>query len=548
MKKLIYSLAMVVMVLASCTKFDDPVTENYGNGPDIQVAVTPGVPADSVFTITLTPAAGTSYYSFAVGEGEEAESLDAQTLLKGGYGNPVLNASEHPSFTMTISDADPNTSYVVYAVACSDKGICGNIAVAQIKTGDAGVPGPVDFEGDADNKTMYILFSEDVKRGSGDFKVQYYIEKDIMNPVTLPADSVQMDVSGKVVTVVSNALPAGAYVTYSWSEGAFVDGAGNNCRAFTSGLDMTKGTFTGINMRVTTVPFEITDENVTSPEAGSLFDKWEEFKGELTFDFDVYRYDRLVKDGDVSVVYVGEGRTAIYKLTAEQWSVSGNKLTFTLPASPAAGEQVFVTLVEGAITDKFGNPNVEYTSEVSWLFFAPTKEMILGDFDFTFTSAYDEEPVEYDGGKVTITDLEDGKNGVMISNLFDGGEGFEVAGTYDLSSAKVTIPGFQAVGEDEYQGIPLYLVLYNVDGETSYVSFTINANGTLTSDNIGLLAVAVETEDILGWWEKCATATLTPAEEAAAKAFKAKKAGIRKALKNIKLPKNLRSLKKISKK
>ena len=179
---------MVVMVLASCTKFDDPVTENYGNGPDIQVAVTPGVPADSVFTITLTPAAGTSYYSFAVGEGEEAESLDAQTLLKGGYGNPVLNASEHPSFTMTISDADPNTSYVVYAVACSDKGICGNIAVAQIKTGDAGVPGPVDFEGDADNKTMYILFSEDVERGSGDFKVQYYIEKDIMNPVTLPAD------------------------------------------------------------------------------------------------------------------------------------------------------------------------------------------------------------------------------------------------------------------------------------------------------------------------------------------------------------------------
>ena len=548
MKKLIYSLAMVVMVLASCTKFDDPVTENYGNGPDIQVAVTPGVPADSVFTITLTPAAGTSYYSFAVGEGEEAESLDAQTLLKGGYGNPVLNASEHPSFTMTISDADPNTSYVVYAVACSDKGICGDIAVAQIKTGDAGVPGPVDFEGDADNKTMYILFSEDVKRGSGDFKVQYYIEKDIMNPVTLPADSVQMDVSGKVVTVVSTALPAGAYVTYSWSEGAFVDGAGNNCRAFTSGLDMTKGTFTGINMRVTTVPFEITDENVTAPSVGSLFDKWEEFKGELTFDFDVYRYDRLVKDGDVSVVYASDSRTAIYKLTAEQWSVSGKKLTFTLPASPAPGEKVYVSLIEGAITDMYGNPNVEYTSEVWWLFFAPTKEMVLGDFDFTFTSVYDEEPEEYDGGRVTITDLEDGKNGVMISNLFDGGEGFEVAGTYDLSSAKVTIPGFQVVGEDEYQGIPLYLVLYNVDGETSYVSFTINANGTLTSDNIGLLAVAVETEDILGWWEKCATATLTPAEEAAAKAFKAKKAGIRKALKNIKLPKNLRSLKKISKK
>ena len=35
MKKLVYSLAVVLLGMVSCTSFDDPTTENYGDGPDI---------------------------------------------------------------------------------------------------------------------------------------------------------------------------------------------------------------------------------------------------------------------------------------------------------------------------------------------------------------------------------------------------------------------------------------------------------------------------------------------------------------------------------
>ena len=49
---------MSVIALTSCTTWDDPVTENYGDGPSISIDLQAVAPTDSAFTITLTPAAG----------------------------------------------------------------------------------------------------------------------------------------------------------------------------------------------------------------------------------------------------------------------------------------------------------------------------------------------------------------------------------------------------------------------------------------------------------------------------------------------------------
>ena len=68
MKKLIYSLATVLLGLASCTSFDDPTTENYGAGPSVDVTITAGTPSDSAFTVVITPAAGSLYYTYAISE------------------------------------------------------------------------------------------------------------------------------------------------------------------------------------------------------------------------------------------------------------------------------------------------------------------------------------------------------------------------------------------------------------------------------------------------------------------------------------------------
>ena len=534
---------MVVLGLASCTSFDDPVTENYGNGPDIQVALTPGTPADNVFTMTLTPASGTTYYAFVIDQDETVYELDAQTLLKGGYGNTVLNTTDFPSFQMTIDEASPNSTYTVYAVACNDKGICGNVATAQIKTIDQGLPAPGASQGNPDAKQMLIQFSEAVTPGTGAIKVQYYAEWDIMNPVTVPAEEIEVATSGRIVSITTPTIPAGAYVTYSWAQGAFVDGAGNGCQAYTSGIDMTKGTFTGYYQRITPVAFEVTDENVTSPEDGSLFADHEAFVGVMTFDQNIYRNDETVEDGDVSVIYTSDKRTAVYKLSADQWKVEGKTLTFTLPAAPAAGELVTVSLVEGAITDVFGNPNAEFTSETSWKYFAMTADMAFGKFNLIYTSYFDETPTPYNAGVVSFDEYPDIENGILVSDFFL--EGSQLPGYYDLDAGKVYIGGGYALGYyTNSKGTTYGLVIYNAqsDDDDAFIPFTVNADGSMVADVMwGVYAFDENFENALGWFEVASSSKLTPAEAAAAKARVLKKSFNGK---QVKFGKKLPTLKK----
>ena len=115
MKKYIYSLAMLVLGLVSCNSWDEAVTENYGDGPAIDVKVTEFT--DSAFTFTLTPAAGTQFYNFIIDQNDESEvdALDAAALLKGSYGNAAnvkQVTAEAPTFTAQIK-AEPNTTYQI---------------------------------------------------------------------------------------------------------------------------------------------------------------------------------------------------------------------------------------------------------------------------------------------------------------------------------------------------------------------------------------------------------------------------------------------------
>lgn len=111
MKKLIYSLAMVLVGLTSCTSFDDPTTENYGAGPSVDVTITAGTPSDSAFTVVITPSAGSLYYAYAIGKSAAPQAIDSTTLYKGGYGNSVIKVADKATTTINITDADPNTTY-----------------------------------------------------------------------------------------------------------------------------------------------------------------------------------------------------------------------------------------------------------------------------------------------------------------------------------------------------------------------------------------------------------------------------------------------------
>ena len=535
MKKLIYSLATVLLGLASCTSFDDPTTENYGAGPSVDVTITAGTPSDSAFTVVITPAAGSLYYTYAISEGSPA-NVDSATLYKGGYGNTVIKVADKATTTITIDDAAPNTSYYVYAVAGSDKGIIGNMTVKSITTTDALSPSPKSIAKDADNAAVQLTFSEAIQRGEGAVTAQYYKEWDILNPVDVPAEDLTVQVSGKAVIFAADNIPAGAYLCFSYAEGAFKDAKGNLCRALNSGLDLNKGQFAGAWVHVTNVPFEIEDEYVTAPADGALIAKVEDFKGTITFPFDVYRNEKTVEAGDLSVTYTNANRTAIYKLSADDWSVTDNVINFVLPASPVGGDFITVSLVEGAVADVLGNPNAAYTSTAKWQFFAPTVDMILGTFEIRYISYWSEDGSASSMGKITIEQNGEKENSVLIKGLFL--ENSVIEGTYDLSNAKLYIPDDQVLGEYTEDGAVYTTYFYTADGADA-ASFTINADGTLSGDGMwGLYVVNVADADDKGWLDVAKVSLLNPVKAAAAR--KAAKA----AKKSMKLHKAARTLKK----
>lgn len=541
MKKLIYSLALAVMGLSSCTSWDDAITENYGAGPSISVDIQAGTPTDSAFTVTLTPAAGTTYYAYAIGASAQPQELDNYTLLKGGYGNAVLNTESNATYTIKINTAAPNTTYQVYAVASNDKGIAGDVVVASVTTTDVINPSPATYSKDAANKTVTVKFSESVTRGTGKVTAKYYKEWDILNPVDIAEDEIAVEVSGTNVAIATPAAPNGAYVTISWEVGAFKDAKGNDCKAFNSGLNMTTGRFTGVYFQVPTAAFEVTDANITSPADGSLVADYTTFEGVFTFAENIYRNDETVEDGDVSVTYTNNKKSATYKLSADDWSVEGSTLKFKLPTAAAAGDIITVSLVEGAVTDVLGNPNAAFTSKTSWKYFAMTADMAVGTFEVNYVSYWSEDGAAESLGTITIEAGED-VNGLIIKDFFL--EGSEIAGYYDLNAGKMYIPDWQPLGIYTNSKGTKYSIYFATADGTDAAAFTVNPDGTMTADGMwGLYAMDEAGEEEVGWLEVAKVSELSPVTAAARKAT-AKKAARSKAAKAVKATKAQRSLKK----
>ena len=529
-------MAVVLFGLSSCISWDEPETKNYGAGPSIEVNVTADIPSDSAFTVNIVPAEGTTYYAFVIDQNDvdETAELDAYTLLKGNYGGSVVNTAENATITLSITDAEPNTTYQIYAVASNDKGIVGTIGHASITTTDGLAPVAQGLSRDAANKAVTVTLSEAVTRGDGAVTARLYKEWDILNPEDLVDDDIEVTISGNKVTFAAPDAHAGAYLCFSYEEGAFVDATGNKCPALTSGLNTTTGRFTNLYVQVPKEAFEVSDDNVTAPADGFLFGNIDDFTGELTFDFDIYRNDNAVEDGDLSVLFVGEKRTAEFKLTADDWSVEGKKLIFDLPTTPEAGDKIIVNMVEGAIADVYGNPNAEFMSSLTWTFFAPTADMIPGSYEIIYVSYYGSGSAA-SLGNISIELDSEVENGIIVKDFFL--EGSVLKGTYDLSTGKIYIPDWQALGVYNNQ----YGVMFATADGTAAASFTINANGSMVADGLwGLYALDTAFENELGWLDIAKSSMFRPASTEARKAF----VTVVKKAKSVRAGKSARSLNK----
>lgn|SRR5574344_873752 len=520
MKKILYSLALVVLGLTSCNTWDDPQQENYGSGPATSIAVT--TTTDSTFTFTVTPDSGSLYYSYVVVEGDEASVPVASTLLKGavsGVTSAVQSTADVKSVTVNMRNAKtnaplckPNTTYHIYAVAASEKGVVGVVKSDSVTTSDGNDPTFDSFK--TKDSLTTVTFSENVRRDTGAVSAVYYQEWDISNPVTINADSINVVVSGSTVGLTVKGVPAGAYVLYSWNKGAFVDSKGNPCPACASSLNMATGNPIGVYIHLATVAWSIADANITSPEAETLIADASSFKGVLTFNHNIYRNDDELVGGEISVVYTGSKKTSTIKLASSDWSISGKTLTFSLPETPAVGDIVTVKIAEGTIYDVCGNANKAFASTKTWWkYFPMTKSMVLGTFKFTYYSAYDKTPVLYEGGNITISEDASTANGLIIKNLYL--DGSEVKGRYDLNTGKIYISAYQELGIiTNSKGTKYGLVTSSIAGADE-IAFTVNTDGTVVSTDLSISACDEAYTAIEGTWEECSEAIFTPVSSSA---------------------------------
>lgn len=513
MRKILYSILGIGLFMTSCTNFDDPVTEKYGDGPAVSIDVI--ATTDSTFTFTVSPANGTQYYSYIVMKADAPKELSGATLLKGGYSGgiagEVVNAEKNATITnnMRVKGAPlcmPNTTYQIYAVAANDKGITGAVANISVTTTDGNAPTARTFKPDTKAKAAAVTFSEAIARSNGAIVAQYYKEWDINNAVTLTEEEYTVSIEGSVVTFSAPEAPAGSILTFSWESGAFVDSFGNKCTAMNSGINVTTGKFRGVYVATDKENFAVADSCFIAPEIESVFPEWEKFEGKITFEFDIYRNENSVKPGALSVVYRNDTRSTTIKLDKSQWSVSGKTVTFHLPSAPQGGDIVSLIMEEGAITDVYGNQNDAYSSEdVWWKYFAMTKEMVLGNFNFTYISADDGK--KYDTGIVTIIEDPETENGVIIKNLYMNGS--ELPGRYDITTGKFYVGAFYSLGVVAGKNQNYGLITYSLTAQEE-IAFTVNADGTIVSTDFGVVACDENFTSAIGWWEKTATATLTP--------------------------------------
>lgn len=346
-------------LFTSCANFDEPTPRTFGDGPSIEIS--DPVIADESFTFTVTPAAGTNYYSYAVVESDEVEEIDAEALLKDQIEcltSNVLKASVKPTYTETMSEGgepfcEPNTSYVIYAVAGDANGVPGKVNAVKVRTTDQVSP-QYSTEASSSKENMYILpFSENIYRGEGKVTAQYFVEWADDPFVDVAEEDIKVEIDGNDAIFTINNVPANCYVLISFETGAFVDNAGNKCNSMESGLNESMTGFKGCYFQMESDAMPITEDNLTSPEAGTISD-WQQ---PIVLTFENSIFENEFTESDIKVIYKGASKTTTFNVT--EWTVGENTLSFNLPEEPLSGDVISFVIGEGIITDVYGNGNAE---------------------------------------------------------------------------------------------------------------------------------------------------------------------------------------------
>lgn len=488
MKKCFIILTAVALAAVGCIKFE-PETNL---APD--TVATPAISVDNVadqgFTVTITPASGTGFYSYAVKKGD-VQDVNATSVFKlglsGSMAKGTANAAEKQTLTLTYTGLDMNASYTVYAVAASKLGCIGEVTSTTVRTSDTACPG-ISEDPDITGTKVTLPFSEAVTYSGKGVTVDYYAINSEGIHSNVPqgnVEDVKVTVSGSKVTIDCGSMPNGAYYAVNIAEGAFVDAVGNKCPAVESGFGDADGQLSayGIYGRKATAPFKLdiyggTPVTLVTNMADPIWLSVPEDVVVSSFDYKakgsiVYETEEeghsLKETYDIYGGYpdYGYGWNGNYNC-ALAYPNAGEAMTGR--PNPARGSMVTIT-IPAFLTDIYGNKNAEFVIGPFLYSFGFTVADVVGTYTCEAES-YFLGPESF-GFVIEESDNTE-KGNVMFTSIFGDKCQYNVYADFDGDLGVLTIPDWQPIWV-ESEGV----YYFSING-ADYVTLNMTKSGTLT--------------------------------------------------------------------
>ena len=471
MKKYLLTISAILMLLVTgCEMFppDDSQTQPITvEKPEIS-----GVSADDTsMTATITPVAGTGFYSYAVIAGPR-QTLDPSTLLGLGYSNAVIsgiaNYAEQQSLTISTDGLSRNVMYYIYAVAASEQGVPSEIEVDSVYTSNSLTPNITgSFSIDTVGVVFAVPFTENVElSGNGNVYVSYYKVNDLADSVNtkkqvVPADS--LSVEGNVLYVAVPDKTPGLYITLSWDAGILVNSAGTPNPAWTNDYYNKQNLRMRAGREAWNLDYQIVrgeDGDTTYYAADSLFTFLPE-EAPAFYAWFTPEKEIVAGSGAVRVtVNSPNGDVLSYDDEILGFSADGD-VAVGISRSLTAGDRLVYSFPAGTFQDVYGNPNAAFTTEEIYMCsygYAP--EDIEGEYQGIGTSYFDglgyylnfDDPMNVNI-EIEVVDVNLGEEfdnfeaNVVIRNLMYTDS--EVYGYFDTMTGTISIPGGQYIAFNE---------------------------------------------------------------------------------------------------
>lgn len=543
MKRYLLTILAVATAFASCTKFvqDEDIEFAGISSPEVK-ATTVG---DTEISVTITPADGTTYYSYVVSQGA-ARQLDATNLLQCKYESIAITVdekkvsgmalrSETASVSLSLKGLVPNTTYTVYAVARNSQGVVSEVASASALTTDSTAPVIVDFDSAESESVMNfaVLFDDPVvATGEGEVTARFYAVNTARDADNFFVPRKEVKLSGENVFsqdgVLYFSVPAeeyipGAYVGISWTADVAANALGAKIPAYTSTFGVADGSLSarGVVARYKTVAFDLAltekdeDGGFGGAEDGgesdgpAIFNDWKKLEM-VSYARTIHPLAGFVKSAEVTVKSKdANGRTVSYP-GSKYGVAAANAVAVMLDEDPGFGSLVSYTIAAGSVQDIYGNSNNELVVEDGYFCSYGYKlDDVLGTYSVEgYQYDFDTKGAKLFGPEsLTIAKSDDpSKGNVLITNYFGVPCNLPLYADFDINAGTLTIfewqPFYQFLyaggdTEDTSDDVPAWL--YHTSNSEEDVVLNMRSPGVLGAPSDLFGAYIYISQSVQGW-------------------------------------------------